>query len=170
MVSVIRVCGNSSLRAFVGRAQEGPGEAENELLSCVSETTAEVFNDGGISRVIGKPRILEVVVWDEEGTATKEGSRKIGTLRDALQQDAWVVRDGEKFQDEKGYPLELDIPNLSLNKGIERRNQGWFYCAALLGFVMQTGMASYTFSLLDNLLIYNRSSCICWYNCLSLSR
>lgn len=98
-----------------------------------------MFNDGGIARVIGRPRILEVVVWDEEGTENKEGSRKIGTLRDALQQDAWIVRDGAKFQDEKGYPLELDIPNLSLNKGIARRSQGWFYCAAVLGFALQAG-------------------------------
>lgn len=45
VISVIRVCGNPSLRAFIGRAQEGPGEAARELLSCMSETTAEVFNE-----------------------------------------------------------------------------------------------------------------------------
>lgn len=47
VVSVIRVCGGSSLRAFIGRAQEGPAEAESELLPRVSESTAELFNEGG---------------------------------------------------------------------------------------------------------------------------
>ncbi|KAL5337300.1 hypothetical protein BJX70DRAFT_409320 [Aspergillus crustosus] len=136
VVSVIRICGNSSLRAFVGRANEAPGEAENELLSCVSEGTAELFNDGGISRVFGRPSLLEVVVWEENG------SYKLGTLRDALQDGAWVPGGTEQVHhDENGiYALsELDIPNLSLNKGIERRGRGWFYAAAMLGTTLQGG-------------------------------
>ncbi|RDW86719.1 ankyrin repeat domain-containing protein [Aspergillus mulundensis] len=138
VVSVIRICGNSSLRAFVGRANEAPGEAENELLSCVSEGTAELFNDGGISRVFGRPRILEVVVWEEQG------SYELGTLRDALEVGAWSTQ-GEVVQTEKGLLSlpELDIPNLSLNKGIERRGPGWFYAAALLGVILQGGTLVY---------------------------
>ncbi|GMG32672.1 unnamed protein product [Aspergillus oryzae] len=130
-VSAIRVCGNASLRAFIGRAQEGPGEAEHELLSCVSETTAELFNNGGISRVFGRPRLLEVVVWKDKDPVTKEDCWKTGTLRDALLQRAWTTKDEGLKLLEKDYPLpELEIPNLSLNKGIARRSQGWFYCAA----------------------------------------
>lgn len=135
MVSLIRICGNSSLRAFVGRANEAPGEAENELLSCVSEGTAELFNNGGISRVSGRPRILEVVVWEEQG------SYKLGHLRDALEDGAWSA-EGEEMQPEKGLHSlpELDIPNLSLNKGIKRRRIAWFYLAALMGIALQGGM------------------------------
>src|SRR5438270_13619753 len=51
VVSAIRVCGSPSLKAFIGRAQESPGNAEIELLSCTSETVGEVWNDGGIARV-----------------------------------------------------------------------------------------------------------------------
>ncbi|KAB8073732.1 hypothetical protein BDV29DRAFT_175032 [Aspergillus leporis] len=144
-VSAIRVCGNSSLRAFIGRAQEGPGDAEHELLSCVSETTAELFNNSGISRVFGRPRLLEVVVWKEKDPISKEGHWKIGTLRDALQQDAWTTEDGRKILDEKDILRpELEIPNLSLNKGIARRSQGWFFCAAILGLVLQIGVLAYS--------------------------
>jgi ankyrin repeat protein len=141
-VSAIRVCGNPSLRAFIGRAQEGPGEAEHELLSCVSETTAELFNNGGISRVFGRPRLLEVAVWQGKDPISKEGYREIGTLRHALQQKAWIAKDGDRMLNEKEDFLlpELGIPNLSLNKGIARRSQGWFYCAAALGLVLQIGM------------------------------
>ncbi|KAL4948624.1 hypothetical protein BDW69DRAFT_176101 [Aspergillus filifer] len=138
VVSLIRICGNSSLRAFVGRANEPPGEAENELLSCVSEGTAELFNDGGISRVIGRPRILEVVVWEENGTY------KLDTLRGALKANAWTTNDME-LQSEKGMSgmPELDIPNLSLNKGIKRRGIGWFWAAAAIGVLLQGGTVVY---------------------------
>ncbi|KAL4926940.1 ankyrin repeat domain-containing protein [Aspergillus undulatus] len=138
VVSLIRICGNSSLRAFVGRANEPPGEAESELLSCVSEGTAELFNDGGISRVIGRPRILEVVVWEEQG------SYKLGTFRDALRTGSWTTDDEELLSEKGQLSLpELDIPNLSLNKGIERRAIGWFYAAALVGVLLVGGTVVY---------------------------
>ncbi|KAJ5289112.1 hypothetical protein N7478_002142 [Penicillium angulare] len=140
VVSVIRICGSSSLRAFVGRAQEGPAEAEGELLPCVSESTAELFNDGGISRVFGRPRIVEVVAW-EEGSTTK-----IGTLRDAIREGAWSVKGSESRSektDEVVSMLELDIPNLSLNKGIKQVDQLWFYAAAILGALLQIGVLIY---------------------------
>ncbi|KAF9892920.1 hypothetical protein FE257_000512 [Aspergillus nanangensis] len=143
LVSVIRVRGGSSLRAFVGRAQEGPGEAENELLSCVSETTGELFNDNGISRIFGRPRILEVVIWEDYDDQIKQRTWKIGTLRDALREGSWSACQGNQIFDEKGSFPELDIPNLSLNKGIERRHRNWFYCAAVVGFVLQFGVIAY---------------------------
>ncbi|KNG89952.1 hypothetical protein ANOM_001178 [Aspergillus nomiae NRRL 13137] len=91
-VSAIRVCGNPSLRAFIGRAQEGPGEAEHELFAGRVD-----HKNGGLSL------------------------------------------------HEEDYSLpELEIPNLSLNKGIARRSQGWFYCAAVLGFVLQIGVLAYS--------------------------
>ncbi|THC90461.1 hypothetical protein EYZ11_010083 [Aspergillus tanneri] len=122
---------------------EGPGDVEKELLSCVSDITAEIFNEGGISRVIGRPRILELMVWEEDDESEgKNGARKIGTLRDALQQNAWVTANGYEILDEKGHPPELDIPNLSLNKGIERRSQWWFYTAAVLGFMLQAVLSA----------------------------
>ncbi|ERF74254.1 hypothetical protein EPUS_01941 [Endocarpon pusillum Z07020] len=61
VVSVIRVCGNPSLRAFVGRAQEGHGAAEAELCSSTSRDVCELWNRGGIARVFGRPKILEFV-------------------------------------------------------------------------------------------------------------
>ncbi|KAL4818118.1 hypothetical protein BDW67DRAFT_174417 [Aspergillus spinulosporus] len=124
VVSIIRICGNPSLRAFVGRANEAPGEAENELLSCVSEGTAELFNDGGISR--------------------EQGSYELGTLRDALEAKAWYA-DGDGVHDERELLQlpELDIPNLSLNKGIDQRGPWWFYAAALFGTILQGGTLAY---------------------------
>ncbi|KAJ6031151.1 hypothetical protein N7540_001883 [Penicillium herquei] len=146
VVSVIRICGSSSLRAFVGRAQEGPAEAEGELLPCVSESTAELFNDGGISRVFGRPRIVEIVAWENEDKNTGEKSIEIGTLRDALATGAWSCKgSGVDLDDIKdpNYMSEMDIPNLSLNKGIKQKDTFWFYAAAILGAILQIGVLVY---------------------------
>lgn len=142
VVSVIRVCGSSSLKAFVGRAQEGPAEAESELLPCVSQSTAELFNDGGISRVFGRPKIVEIVAWESEDPKTGKQTVEFGTLRDAIRKGAWSAKGSglasEDLDDLTRLP-ELDIPNLSLNKGIKRRHPRWFKCAAILGAIMQIG-------------------------------
>ncbi|KAJ9263074.1 hypothetical protein DTO195F2_3052 [Paecilomyces variotii] len=136
IVSVIRVCGNSSLRAFIGRAHEGPGEAEHELLSCVSETTAELFNDGGISRIFGRPKVLEVVAWEDD-LSTNHGKTQITTLRGAVKMGIWKEHLADGSSED---PFEFDIPNLSLNMGIKRRSQFWFYTAALVGSILQLGI------------------------------
>src|SRR3569833_1878656 len=60
ITSVIRVCGDSSLRAFIGRAQEGDGAIEAELCTSTSRDVCELFQKGGITRVFGKPKILEI--------------------------------------------------------------------------------------------------------------
>ncbi|KAJ5197928.1 uncharacterized protein N7498_007045 [Penicillium cinerascens] len=143
VVSVIRVCGGSSLRAFIGRAQEGPADAESELLPCVSESTAELFNDRGISRVFGRPKVLEIVAWENDTVKDGERSVEFGTLLDAVRKGAWSKKGkGLSTEDWCRFP-EVGIPNLSLNKGIKRRDQRWFYCAAILGSILQTGVVVY---------------------------
>jgi len=61
VVSAIRVCGGASLRAFIGRAQEGGGIAEAELCSSTSRDVCELYHNGAIVRVFGRPKILEIV-------------------------------------------------------------------------------------------------------------
>ncbi|PGH14051.1 hypothetical protein AJ80_06055 [Polytolypa hystricis UAMH7299] len=61
VVSTIRVSGGSSLRAFIGRSKEGMGVIEAELCPSTSRDVCELYNNGGIARVMGRPQILEVV-------------------------------------------------------------------------------------------------------------
>jgi len=61
VVSTIRICGNSSLKAFIGRAQEGDGVAEAELCSSTSDSVCELWSGGGITRVFGRPKLLEFI-------------------------------------------------------------------------------------------------------------
>ncbi|KAH7145594.1 ankyrin repeat-containing domain protein [Dactylonectria estremocensis] len=59
VVSVIRVYGNASLKAFIGRSQEPHAVAEAELCSSTSQDVCELWSNGGICRVFGRPKILE---------------------------------------------------------------------------------------------------------------
>lgn len=59
VVSVIRVYGNASFKSFIGRAQEPHGIAEAELCSSTSDDVCEMWSNGGICRVFGRPKILE---------------------------------------------------------------------------------------------------------------
>ena len=61
IISAIWVYGSPSLRAFIGRAQEGKGIAEAELCSSTSRDICEVYSNGGTARVFGRPKLLEVV-------------------------------------------------------------------------------------------------------------
>jgi ankyrin repeat domain-containing protein 50 len=75
MTSAIRVCGDSSLRAFIGRAQEGDGAIEAELCTSTSRDVCELFHRGGIVRVFGRPTILEIVRLSGVDPSTTENER-----------------------------------------------------------------------------------------------
>ncbi|KAK6356439.1 hypothetical protein TWF718_000798 [Orbilia javanica] len=129
VVSVIRVCGSPTLRAFIGRAQESSGLAEIEVLSCTSKTTGELFNaNGGIARVFGSPQVLEVVVTESNDPGKPKF--KVRTLPNA--EDSWIkVSSGRgDTKSEAQAPTEGDLealedqtsrgsPNPSLNLGSE---------------------------------------------------
>jgi hypothetical protein len=66
LVSAIRICGGTYLRAFVGRAQEGAAAAEVELCTSTGRDVCELFTRGGITRSLGKPSILELVYLQPE--------------------------------------------------------------------------------------------------------
>lgn len=133
LVSAIRVCGSTSLRAFVGRSQEGPGDVERELLSCTSETTAEVWNDGGIARVLGRPKILEVVAFKSEDDDDRAGLAFLGD-----EAAPWKEQLPYNQHIESGFGSHPPRPNLSINKGIRQLAAGWFKAAACIGTILQT--------------------------------
>lgn len=155
VVSVIRVRGNSSLKAFIGRAQENPGDAEAELLSSTSATTAELWNNGGIARVFGNPKILEVVrhcgLQEEYYDLDTIDPPKAGlySFKEACENDIWTDKDrGDKLNttslvDVEPFELESHKPNLSFNVGIRPVSKVYITGAVLLGFMLQGGVLVY---------------------------
>ncbi|KAJ0418391.1 hypothetical protein BJY00DRAFT_314953 [Aspergillus carlsbadensis] len=136
VVSAIRVCGSPSLKAFIGRAQESPGTAEIELLSCTSDTTGELWNDGGIARVFGKPQILEIVRLANPKPADYEGSAGIFLFAEGVGK-AWEQVSGNSDSLERA---EHRSPNLSLNIGIKKPPRLLLYGIAALGSCLQVGV------------------------------
>ncbi|KAK6358149.1 hypothetical protein TWF730_007503 [Orbilia blumenaviensis] len=146
VVSAIRVCGNASLRAFIGRAQESPGTAEVELLSCTSETTSELWHEGGIARVFGSPQILEVVKLKSEDISEKEyeAGNTAGIVLLTSEDSTWKA-EGTSMDDEteKLQYMQYRRPNLSLNIGIKRQSEKFTYMATALGLILQAGVLIY---------------------------
>ncbi|KAK1243820.1 hypothetical protein MKX08_001958 [Trichoderma sp. CBMAI-0020] len=164
VISAIRVCGSPSLRAFIGRAQEGGGDAEAELCSSTSRDVCELYNNGGIARVFGRPKILEVVYDPSKSTDETAG---IYPCREFVRKrpDEWTRHDQSvadaSVADE--YILDmstvdesvLDVsvtdesaanifaPNLSLNIGIRRQSTVVSWAVAVSGTVLQIGVLAF---------------------------
>lgn len=150
IVSTIRVCGHSSLRAFVGRSQEGEGVIEAELCTSTSRDVCELFNRGGIARVLGKPSVLELV-YDPSKAPSVSGKSNDSELHlsrnyftGIKSSDDWQRVEGSVFErPSKKEALAEDFapnPNLSLNVGIVKRPQWVFVAIAATGVILQVGV------------------------------
>lgn len=168
ITAVIRVCGSSSLRAFIGRAQEGQGTTEAELCTSTSVDVCELFNKGGITRVLGRPDIIELVYIFDEAQANKSRQKeqqneqqqttpqKLQLFNSYLENssnECWhrmmSSGSGNAVFNKIGHlnsESSLDLapkPNLSLNVGIRRQPDWVFYAIALVGFILQAGILTF---------------------------
>ncbi|KAM5357790.1 hypothetical protein ACJZ2D_015905 [Fusarium nematophilum] len=152
VVSTIRVCGHSSLRAFIGRSQEGDGIVEAELCTSTSRDVCELFNRGGITRVLGRPNILELVhVRGPEVSHPDPDKAGLFLFRSYLEKEepdtsGWKKLEGSSVQGEVdgNKPSRANLfapnPNLSLNVGIVKRSRWVFFAVGAAGFVLQAGV------------------------------
>ncbi|KAL3484851.1 hypothetical protein BJX62DRAFT_243560 [Aspergillus germanicus] len=163
VVAAIRVCGSPSLRAFIGRAQEGGGNSEAELSSSTSRDVCELYNNGGIARVFGRPKILEVI-FDPDNQDFTDGTAGIYTFQEyvagKMGKKNWFqtkyegsVQASEITRQlkarEAGLPIstlpapEPFAPNLSLNVDIRKRDVVIFRAVAVVGFILQGGVLAF---------------------------
>lgn len=172
VVSAIRVCGSASLRAFIGRAQEGGGNAEAELCSSTSRDVCELFQSGGITRVFGRPKILEIM-FDPDDRDFQNGEAGIYTFLDHVKrqqgrtEDARrATKDSTSSEKDKGWFEHIEVPyqshtdeesgalgkssppapfapNLSLNIGIQKQPPWVFWTVAFTGFILQAGFLAF---------------------------
>lgn len=76
VVSAIRVSDVGILKAFIGRAQEPEAAAEVELCSSTSHSVCELWGGSGVTRIFGRPNILEFVcrrVGNDDSLGENEG-------------------------------------------------------------------------------------------------
>jgi hypothetical protein len=156
VVSAIRVCGSPVLRAFIGRAQEGAGIAEAELCSSTGRDLSEMYKNGGITRVFGRPKILEVIHdRQEENFYLPEGQGKVPTAglytfkeyyKTERGRKEWkeLGIDQSKMGDEKLEPDEFaPYPNLVLNIGCKAPSTYALRLVALFAFLLQASVVIY---------------------------
>jgi hypothetical protein len=139
LVSVIRVCGASSLRAFIGRAQEGAALAEAELCSSTSRDVCELYNNGGIARVLGRPSILEFVHDQHVGKDDfLHDAAGIYTFEEYIGrgQTEWTISSKSSAVPPPGHR-----PNLTLNIGITVYPFWVQMTAAMAGVSAQLGIS-----------------------------
>ncbi|CAI7596935.1 unnamed protein product [Penicillium bialowiezense] len=163
VVSAIRVCGTPSLRAFIGRAQEGAGNAEAELCTSTSRDVCELYNNGGIARVFGRPKMLEVI-HDPHHDFSNPPNDKAGiyTFQEHVTENPntpWEEQGkleqykeprSAKHNDVESKTIEHDspsppmlAPNLSLNIGIKKQPDYVFKVIAAGGLSLQTGVLAF---------------------------
>lgn len=157
ITSAIRLCGHASIRAFIGRSQEGEGAVEAELCTSTSRDVCELFTKGGVQRVLGRPSILELVYVDHSSDASpakndypnnKFGlflSRNYFQDRVVLENQEWKRVTGATTTQShnkttKGAAFAPN-PNLSLNVGVRNQPPWVFWTIAATGLVLQTGVA-----------------------------
>ncbi|CAG8961847.1 hypothetical protein HYFRA_00014038 [Hymenoscyphus fraxineus] len=159
IVSAIRVYGNASLKAFIGRAQEAHGQAEAELCSSTSDDVCELWSNGGFCRVFGRPKILEFVHTKKNAQFYNTGedehplipatcgifpAREFFSGQDIShygwnevdQEVPGRVADSEDPQSSKPRNF-APYPNLSLNIGIKKVPLRVLWAAATFGICAQ---------------------------------
>lgn len=85
VISAIRIAGPLWLRAVIGRARESRATAQDELTTSTSEDVCEIWNGTSVVRLVGSPRILQLVYLEtvdeelpEDRLLTLESKTKSG--------------------------------------------------------------------------------------------
>ncbi|KAF7554857.1 hypothetical protein G7Z17_g2616 [Cylindrodendrum hubeiense] len=108
VISCIRVAGSPFLKSFVGRAREPQGVAEIELCSSTSESVSELWSNGGICRVFGRPKILEFIY--REPTNPKEYYPEVDPSGNEIPATCGIKSTREFFESLESEPLAPPDP------------------------------------------------------------
>ncbi|KAL1836178.1 hypothetical protein VTJ49DRAFT_5475 [Mycothermus thermophilus] len=190
VVSVIRLYGEPWLKSVIGRAQEPHGVPEAELCSSTSDDVCELWSNGTICRVFGRPKILEFIYSPEDGSFHKNISNSSDTVPDcgifplkyALTHSQYNkgahmkwTEDGKgppKMYDPEGLDQELaPFPNLSLNVGIRKTKRRVLLGVGAFGILLQASVFIYaTWATFYNLSFYEEDDTPpLWYFVLAIA-
>lgn len=144
MVGAIRIAGPNWLRAVVGRAREGDGVAESEIMSSTSESVCELWSGRSIVRLLGSPDLLELVYVPYN--QNREGSLHevaVFDLAEAVNNDHLHASNGSR--EALGVMLtRKDPPNLSLSVEGALCGKIELWTFAVIGIIIQSAVIAYS--------------------------
>lgn len=162
VVAAIRVAGNAQLRSFIGRATESRGTVEADLMSSTSSDVCELWNGQGVVRVLGSPRLLQLIYFPSK---KYDGEAGIYELPEAVGSNlyredrlfhAWNL-DAEGNHQPEAHLEHQNPPNLSLNININiksrRRNAKILTFVGVLlqgGVLVFAGLVQYKPAILED--------------------
>ncbi|KAL0631449.1 hypothetical protein Q9L58_009681 [Maublancomyces gigas] len=154
MVSAIRVAGSPLLRSLVGRAKESRGSVEADLMSSTSADVCELWNGEGVVRVLGKPVLLQLVCFNENGENSQR-PEGIHSFREAVEQGLYRAQRGAgnaavELTALPGAQVDVEDlraldkpPNLSLNVSVKPLDRRILVCFVGVGVLLQAGVLVY---------------------------
>ncbi|KAL7790295.1 hypothetical protein V8C37DRAFT_417512 [Trichoderma ceciliae] len=129
--------------------REGEGITEAELCTSTSADVCELFNKGGITRVLGRPDIIELIYIPDEPERNQPRLHLFTRYLEETPGDSYWTEapDGRNYSRSNDTGLvsnkSMDFApklNLSLNVGIKRQPDVVFYTVAAIGFILQSGI------------------------------
>ncbi|KAI9862248.1 MAG: hypothetical protein M1813_004723 [Trichoglossum hirsutum] len=154
IVGAIRVSGRPKwLKSLIGRAREGRGDVEVELMSSTSNDVCELWNGQSIVRVMGSSSVMELVLYDELPTADDgdgdDGGDEHQRLKQPANQHHGIFKVSEAIQhkaifltsrDTESNSFEDAPPNMALNIIGKRSSNRELLAVAVFGTIIQAAV------------------------------
>ncbi|KAF8533780.1 hypothetical protein BDD12DRAFT_468216 [Trichophaea hybrida] len=164
IVGAIRVGGPTWMKAVIGRAREGKGVVEVELMSSTSSDVCELWNGDGVVRVMGSSPIIELL-YVEVPSVNPLHIDPPEEFQDSDSLDGWQEDNDQDHLLEVHHPTGIydfksakdtilqneslkeaqesdnsDAPNIALNIGGERVSDPELNIVAIIGIWLQLGV------------------------------
>ncbi|KAF8253393.1 hypothetical protein K440DRAFT_516671, partial [Wilcoxina mikolae CBS 423.85] len=145
VIGAIRVGGPNWLRAVVGRAREGHGVAEMELMSSTSESVCELWNCQSIDRLLGSPDLLELVYVTGNYDQYRYRGARVYSISDAVEHNQYLKAKRGERGSLRAILERPDPPNLSLSveAALCPPWELWVFAAASIAIMVQSGLIAY---------------------------
>ncbi|KAF8541770.1 hypothetical protein BDD12DRAFT_945844 [Trichophaea hybrida] len=151
VVGAIRVGGPMWLKAAIGRARENRAVAELELMTSTSDEVGELWQDGAVVRLLGKPDSLQLIYFekfrdDNEtfGLFTVEMAEELGYIKSQHEEDSKIAQ----RDDQSSLPL---APNVLINLQASNKSKDLYFTAGC-GLLLQVGVLLYS-----GMTVYNQA-------------
>jgi hypothetical protein len=141
IVSAIRVSGRPKwLKSVIGRAREGRGNVEIELMSSTSADVCELWDGQSIVRVLGSSSVIELILGDPNSApfgAPDPPKECYGIFSLVEAKQSRIITETQNSWSDAFPELEKSPPNMALNIFSKRRDSWELYAVAVFGTGVQ---------------------------------